>query len=177
MSKGSRALLRWILIGLSCALGVWLAVKYLMPIIMALIFGVWIVFFAPSDVTSELQRAPSPDRTLDAVLVETQPGFVFEDTVTYQVYVVRAGSKQFYGKSAKGQVLLPVLDGFGDGLTHAQLIWRGPNFLEIRYSSACIDTFRNHWCSADLDNCKRVVAIRLRPPDDDSAHLCQDWSR
>jgi hypothetical protein len=121
---------------------------------------------------TELLRMRSPDGKIDAVLLNTGD---FNGEL-YQVYLVPSGSTRFEGQSEKQQEILPTLEGFGTGLNRILMHWTTSDLLDLTYPSGCIDSFSNHWCSFDIDDCDRAIAIRLHAPDDDLPHLCESWS-
>src|SRR6266851_983993 len=61
--------------------------------------------------TSEIARATSPDKIVDAVLVSTKPGFAIE-SYGYEVFIVPAGSSHLE---------TPVLEGYGLGTS--KMVW------------------------------------------------------
>jgi hypothetical protein len=101
----------------------------------------------------EVTRVASPDRHLDAVLVEVQMEQLGATVSTpYQVYVVPAGAKKFEHPIMKGAKF--------DGL---RLIWKDLRILEIQYYKGQIFSFQNFWYISDPENSKAIVEIRLIP--------------
>jgi hypothetical protein len=100
----------------------------------------------------EIQRLPSPDGLVDAVLVMRPTAVVAPDV--YELYIV-----PHKGRPRKREMVLR-----GDKFLDARLAWERPRLLDVYYSQAHIGFFLNAWQSFDVDNLKYVVEIRLVPP-------------
>lgn len=102
----------------------------------------------------EIQRHVSPDRLVDAVLVERlTDATVATPTVLFLV----ASGKEWKGEPSR---LL------GDSFEGLQVIWKRPNFLEIHYKKGRIFSFASFWNSRDVQNFKYEVELRLVPETD-----------
>ena len=102
--------------------------------------------------SKELQRVPSPNGPLDAVLVlRHNPSFVPD---LYQIYIVRHGETP----TKKGLVLN------ADKVIDPRLVWKGARLLEFFYSQAHIVLLRNAMESPISG--EQPIEIRLMPPGD-----------
>jgi hypothetical protein len=111
----------------------------------------------------ELQRVKSPDGVVDAVLVRGDGGAT--TGFAFAVFLVRSGTA-FDEKAAPFEQDRAVFKtDHHEGL---QLVWTKPQFLEIRFAKARIFHFTNFWHSADVQNYRYVVEVRLVPSDDSS---------
>lgn len=99
----------------------------------------------------EIQRVTSPDKLVDAVLVERQTGATVATPI--ELYIVPSG------RNWKGNA--PVLRG--DNLEGLQVTWQRPRFLEIHYKKGRIFSFTSFWHSADIQQFKYVIELRLVP--------------
>lgn len=127
------------------------AVFLVLWVLPSLLFGV--VMFSQRATIREVERSTSPDHLLDAVVVESQPGFSIE-TYSYRIYIARA----------KSRILgAPILEA--TNLEGLNVNWASPRLLDLSYSSACIATFRNHWSSINVGHGNYDVEIRLKPPE------------
>lgn len=99
----------------------------------------------------EIHRATSPDKIVDAILVERQTGATVATPT--ELYIVPSG-QDWKDK-------LPVLRG--DHLEGLQISWQQPRFLEIHYKKGRIFSFTNFWHSSDVQQFKYVVELRLVP--------------
>jgi hypothetical protein len=108
----------------------------------------------------EIQRSRSPDGLLDAVVVQSQPGFSIEPD-SYRIYLARSGSDTLDN---------PVL--VATDLEGLKMQWAAPHLLELSYSSACIASFRNHWANMAFRNGDYYVEVRLESPEGASRNPC-----
>jgi hypothetical protein len=108
----------------------------------------------------EIQRSRSPDGLLDAVAVQSQPGFSIEPD-SYRIYLARTGSR------ALDKPVLVTTD-----LEGLKMQWAAPHLLELSYSSACIASFCNHWANMAFRNGGYYVEVRLEPPEGASRNPC-----
>jgi hypothetical protein len=112
----------------------------------------------PSALSSahEVQRIVAPDGQADAVAVITQTGLL-KSRAWYEVYVVRRG--------ARFARVPPVFSGLE--MEGPALIWAAPRLLEVHYSRALIENFRN---SRKLSN-DNSIEIRLVPTSHNFSYL------
>jgi hypothetical protein len=101
----------------------------------------------------EIARIQSPDAVVDAVLAERAVGATV--ATPSEVYIVP------HGGGIKGEPLLRA-----DNMRDLKLAWKQPRFLEMHYSKGRIFSFTNFWESADVQNWKYVVELRLVPATD-----------
>jgi hypothetical protein len=85
-----------------------------------------------------IQRVPSPDGLVDAILVIRPTAAIAADV--YEVYIV-----SHLGNPRKRDLILS-----GDLLSNARLEWNHPRLLELHYTAAYIVDFRNYWQSPDV---------------------------
>ena len=114
---------------------------------------------SPSVVT-ETQRSESPDRLLDSVVMQTQPGFSIEPYFG-RVYVAPASSHRL------GDPILEI-----ENAKNLKTVWLAPKLLEVSYTDGCIATFHSHWPSMKVQNGLQNVEVRLKPPDDLTPRRC-----
>jgi hypothetical protein len=121
----------------------------------------------------ELTRVTSPNRQLDAVLVECMYGGAAGGGVDSNVYIVRKGAPVY---------VEPNKEIFNaDPMTGGELVWRRDHLLEIHYDIAYIHRFRNVWGLYEIENVGSTgdrdyeVELRLVPASDSSA-LTSDGS-
>lgn len=137
-----RSLNNWVALVLRCAC------KGLIPFLAILLLGC----NPPEE--REIQRQVSPDRLVDAVLVERlTDATVATPTVLFLV----ASGHEWKGES-------PIL--VGNRFEGLQVIWKRPNFLEIHYKKGRIFSFASFWNSRDVQNFKYEVELRLVPETD-----------
>ena len=105
--------------------------------------------------TREILRVSSPDRIVDAVLVESEVGATV--ATPSLVYIVPSRSRDFDD---------PVLRG--DKFEDLKLAWTQPRYLEIAYSRGRIFSFQNFWERKDVDDFSYKVEIRLKPTSEKS---------
>jgi hypothetical protein len=103
--------------------------------------------------TREIARIQSPDAVVDAVLAERAVGATV--ATPSEVYIVPHG-----GKIEGGPLLR------ADNMRDLKLTWKQPRLLEVRYSKGRVFSFTNFWESADVQNWKYVVELRLLPASD-----------
>ncbi len=102
----------------------------------------------------EIERHASPDKLVDAVVVE--PKTYATDAIVTTIYLVASG------KEWKDEV--PILSG--DHLEGLRVIWERPRFLAIHYKKGRIFSFASFWNSRDVQNFKHQVELRLVPETD-----------
>jgi hypothetical protein len=107
-------------------------------------------FFADEE---EIARVPSPDRLVEAVLVQDRGGGA---TVgfSYYVHVVPSGQRWQRGH----QVFT------ADRYENLRIAWRDVRQLELCFDSARVFHFANFWHSRDVQNFAYMVNIRLIEP-------------
>jgi hypothetical protein len=105
-----------------------------------------------ADDEEEITRVASPDRLVDAVLVQVGGGATVG--FSYNVHVVPSGQSWQRGH----QVLT------ADRYENLQLAWRDVRQLELCFDSARVFHFTNFWHSRDVQNFGYVVNIRLIEP-------------
>lgn len=107
----------------------------------------------------EVARVASPDGTVDAVMVVTDCGAPC--SFDYAVYVVPKGNEA----PARDAVGLDVFSA--ENIVDGRLVWKQPHLLEISYSRALIDGFRNlahpFGKIGDEASWKYAVEVRLSP--------------
>jgi len=105
----------------------------------------------------ELERATSPDKSIDAVLVAEMHGGA-AGSVTFSVYIVAKGKNKKY--KSEEQVFEAT------GLKGHKLSWLDKDILEIKYSTARILHFRNYIVPTgrDKSNSIEIRETPLTPP-------------
>ena len=121
--------------------------------IASFLFGVGLCLIAPqvldkvlpstSEGPTERFRITSPDGQLDAVLIREGWGGAMGG-FDWFVYIVRRG------KPVPAKGLTPIF--LASRLVHEQLVWREPRLLVIQYDMAEIESFRNLWCSSEIED-------------------------
>jgi len=102
----------------------------------------------------EIQRLASPDKVVDAVLVEITPVALGAITSTaVELYIVP--------HDQRWTVESPLVTG--DHWSQLRIAWREPRFLEIRYARGQIFTFQNVWDSPHVEKFMYRVELRLLP--------------
>jgi hypothetical protein len=102
-----------------------------------------------SHISREIKHLPSPNRRVEAILVERQKGF---SGTVYLVYIAplgahRLGNEVFRADSCQG----------------LKIEWKNDEVLDVSYSKALIYYYRNYWYSSDVDDWRYRVEVRLRP--------------
>ncbi len=99
----------------------------------------------------EVYRVTSPDGIVDAVMIRKNAGATVP--FVYEVHVV-----------PKGEKTKEDLEKFvADHVTDLEIGWQKPQLLRISYGQARIFTFSNFWQSAEVQDFKYVVELRLEP--------------
>lgn len=106
--------------------------------------------------SSEVGRFKSPDGVVEAVIVERASDATVATPI--EVYLVPIGTP------VSGEPLLT-----GDRFENLFLTWREPRLLELRYTKGRVYKFTNFWQSADVDQFRYVVELRLKPSSDSFA--------
>jgi hypothetical protein len=101
-----------------------------------------------------VQRLPSPDGLVDALLV-VRPTASIAETV-YELYIV-----PHRGNPRSQDLILR-----GSLFSQVRIVWRKSRWLDLCYASAYILEFKNYWQSPDVQNLEYMVEIRLMPPAD-----------
>jgi hypothetical protein len=96
----------------------------------------------------EVKRVVSPDKRVDAVLVEQLNDATSPDS--FLLYIVPAG------KLADGEPILR-----GDKFNGLDFGWSAHQELKVLYASGRIFSFTNFWQSRDVDNFQYTVIIHL----------------
>ena len=108
--------------------------------------------FVDPCVDDEIQRLPSPDGKVDAVIIKRNCGAT--TSFAYLLFIVPSGDK-ISGSTS------PIFEA--DHLKNEDLFWKEPKFLNIVYEQARIFHFSNFWHSKEIDNFEYVVEIRETP--------------
>ena len=103
-----------------------------------------------SPVLVEKQRIESPDRKVDAVVVEKQTDATVSTPT--EIFLVPRGSKPSGEPQLRGDRL--------EGLT---VSWATPRLLVIKFTRGRIFNYTNFWQSTDVEKSSYVVEIRLLP--------------
>ncbi|MCO5050766.1 MAG: hypothetical protein M9920_00470 [Verrucomicrobiae bacterium] len=103
----------------------------------------------------EVNRFKSPDSQIEAVLVEGDAGAT-TSTVT-SIYLVQTG-----GKRPSDERINPAVFA-ADHIKGLKITWKQPKLLQVQYDEARILAFKNFWYSAEAQNFRYVVEIRLEP--------------
>jgi hypothetical protein len=104
--------------------------------------------------SQEIGRYVSPDKLVDAVLVELKTGPTVATPT--KLFLVPAGKDW----SADPPILL------GDYFEELRIVWQRPNLLEIHYKKGRIFSFASFWASKDVEMFKHLVELRLVPEGD-----------
>jgi hypothetical protein len=99
----------------------------------------------------ELQRVTSPDKVVDAVLVELSANAV--TSTKYAVYIVARGSQPENG----AEILM------ADHVKGLHLSWAQSQLLRIKYDESRIYYFTNFWQAEAVKNFNYVVEAQLSP--------------
>jgi hypothetical protein len=106
----------------------------------------------------EIERAKSPDLSLDAVVVRLNPGAM--SSFQYHVYIVPAGSEP----KERDEVFS------AENVRGLEIKWQKSRLLGIHYEHALISHFTNIWVEkGETDQPQYWVEIRLVPPKEGSA--------
>ena len=133
-------------------------------ILNTLIFS--ILFFAcniagDSEFT-ELERIPSPDNMVEAVLVSSDAGAT--TSIGYHLFVVPTGQNIESGYE----------NLIADHVSEFKIFWCKNRLLEIHYKNARIFKFSNFWQTKNLENWSYVVELKLVPQEQDFSLTEQD---
>ncbi len=104
--------------------------------------------------TEEVYRVTSPDGVVDAVMLRKNDGATVP--YVYEVHVVPKGEKT--DEDFRNFV--------ADHVSDLEIAWQAPKLLKISYAEARIFEFSNFWQSADVQDFKYVVELRLAPASD-----------
>jgi hypothetical protein len=104
--------------------------------------------------SQEIGRYVSPDKRVDAVLVELKTGVMIATPT--KLFLVPAGKDW----SADSPILL------GDYFEELRIVWLRPDLLEIHYKKGRIFSFASFWASKDVEMFKHLVELRLVPESD-----------
>lgn len=99
----------------------------------------------------EMQRVTSPDKRVDAVLVQRGTGAT--TATPMELYLVSSGLD--WRKES------PLLRG--DKFDGFKIIWKHSRFLEIHYKKGRIFTFTSFWNSSQIQQFQYIVELRLVP--------------
>ena len=102
----------------------------------------------------EVERQVSPDKLVDAVLVERLTHATVATPT--ELFLVPSG-KEWKGES-------PILRG--DKFEGLRIVWQRPHFIEIHYRKGRIFSFASFWSSKDVQGFKHVIELRLAPETD-----------
>ena len=111
--------------------------------------------FAGDAKWAEIERIPSPDNKVEAVLVSSDAGAT--TSTGFHVFIVPKGSKIETGYEKF----------IADKVLGIKLSWKKNKLLEIQYESARIFKFSNFWNSQSLQNWNYIVEIKLSPVNED----------
>lgn len=98
-----------------------------------------------------MERYGSPDRVLDAVLVERLTNATVATPI--ELFLVPSGHDW--------KTQSPVFRG--TELEGLQIVWQRPRYLEIRYKKGRVFSFANFWNSKEVQDFKYTVELRLMP--------------
>ena len=99
-------------------------------------------------------RTRSPDGTVDAVLVEREPGALGATVATpILVYLVKAGDPP-----REDDLVMQ-----GESFDDLSINWAEPTFLSISYKMGRIFKYRNFWQTLTADRGLYVIEVRLNP--------------
>jgi len=102
----------------------------------------------------EIGRYVSPDKLVDAVLVEFDTGaMVARPTKLFLV----PGGKDWHADS-------PIVQG--DKFEELRIVWQRSNLLEIHYKKGRIFSFASFWASKDVLDFRHMIELRLVPETD-----------
>ena len=104
--------------------------------------------------SQEIGRYVSPDKLVDAVLVELKTDATVATPT--KLFLLPAGKDW----SADSPILL------GDHFEELRIVWRRPDLLEIHYKKGRIFSFASFWASKDVEMFKHLVELRLVPESD-----------
>lgn len=103
----------------------------------------------------EVSRVKSPDSQVEAVLVEGNAGAT--TSVVSKIYLVPAGAKLQVDERADSDLFA------ADHIKGLKILWKKPKLLQVQYDEARILRFKNFWYSAEVQNFRYVVEVRLDP--------------
>ena len=103
---------------------------------------------------TERARVSSPQGIVDAILVTKDAGTTVAQPV--EVHIVPKGSR----------ALPSTMVMRGDHFENVSLVWKEERFLQVRYETGRVFSFRNFWQSSEIANFSYVVEIRLFPARD-----------
>ncbi len=104
----------------------------------------------------EVERQSSPDKRVDAVVVERLTDATVATPI--ELFLVPTG-KEWKKES-------PVLRG--DKFDGLRVTWQQPRYLEIHYKKGRIFAFSNFWSSKDVEEFKHIIELRLAPETESS---------
>ena len=107
-----------------------------------------------SQESREIGRYVSPDKLVDAVLVEVRTSAL--DTPPTKLFLVPTGKDSRAGS--------PIAQG--DQFEELRIMWQRPNLLEIHYKKGRIFSFASFWASKEVMNFQHVIELRLVPETD-----------
>lgn len=102
----------------------------------------------------EIGRYVSPDKLVDAVLVEVQTSAL--DAPPTKLFLV-PGGKDWHADS-------PIVQG--DKFEDLRIVWQRPNLVEIHYKKGRIFSFASFWASKDIQDFRHRIELRLVPETD-----------
>ncbi len=102
----------------------------------------------------EIGRYASPDKLVDAVLVEVETSAL--DATPTKLFLVPSG-KDWRDHS-------PILTG--DYFEELKIVWSRARFLEIHYKKGRIFSFASFWSSKNVEAFRHIVELRLFPEGD-----------
>jgi hypothetical protein len=106
-------------------------------------------------VKEEVSRCKSPDKKVEAILIETNGGAT--TPFRYLLYLVAVGNSP-----SKDDLVLEAIH-----IENFEIKWKKSKFLEIKYTNARIFHFQNIWeppsYAPDRDAHKKAVELRLVP--------------
>jgi hypothetical protein len=95
----------------------------------------------------EIEHLPSPDRRVEAILVERQKGF---SSAVYLVYIAPLGARRLSNEVFRA-----------DSCQGLKVEWKNEKVLDISYSKAIVYYYRNYWYSSDVDDWRYRVEVRI----------------
>lgn len=102
----------------------------------------------------EIERHGSPDKLVDAVLVEVETSAL--DARPTKLFLVPMGKDW--------RTSLPIVQG--DKFEELRLVWQRPNLLEIHYKKGRVFSFTSFWASKEILNFQHLIELRLVPETD-----------
>ena len=114
-----------------------------------------VIFSTNCAVREEISRFLSPDKKVEAILIETNGGAT--TPFRYLLYLVSVGNSP-----SEDDLVLEAIH-----IENLEIKWKESKFLEIKYTNARIFHFKNIWephrYASDRAGHKNAVELRLKP--------------